>query len=153
MSSCNEKNIGVASEIIKAKILENGGSIDITLLNGKPCKVMSSSDGKTFTSDKLGKNKFDYIIFDYVTDFLMSCEQYTAPKGNSRGKKDKVGYGNCTCDTVTYEISTKYFEKSEGESVFYTTFVIAAIMDWAGIAYNRRKYMTLKPSFLYNIGD
>jgi hypothetical protein len=42
-----------------------------------------------------------------------------------------------------YAIATEYYGKEEGESSFDPLFVIAAILDWAGIARNERGYMEL----------
>lgn len=43
-----------------------------------------------------------------------------------------------TADTVVGTIAIKYSGKSIGESMYNPVFVLAAILDWAGIAHNRR---------------
>lgn len=145
-----DHNSCMASEIVRAKLYENGGTVEIRLLDGKSCKIVASKDGKTFTSDKLNNynNAFRYEVFDHVVDLLKKSKQYTAPKGNARGKEDKVGYGKCTADTITGTIAVNYYGKSIGESTFDPTFVISAILDWSGIAYNKRGYVTLTPQYI-----
>ena len=62
----------VPSEIMRRKLYENNGTITIPLLDGKLCKIIASSDGKTFTSDKLNNYKlsFDYSVFDCIVELL-----------------------------------------------------------------------------------
>lgn len=143
-------NSNMASEIVRAKLFENGGIAEIRLLDGKPCKIAASEDGKTFTSDKLNNYKItiEYSVFDCVIDLLKTCKQYTAPKGNAHGKEDKVGYGKCTDDTIVGTIAMKYFGKTQGESTLDPTFVISAILEWAGIAHNKRGFVTLSTEFI-----
>lgn len=140
----------VPSEIIRRKIFENGGSVVISLLDGKPCRIIASTDGKSFTSDKLNKYQlaFDYAVFDYIVDLLKSSKQYRAPKGNGHGKADKVGYGKCTEDTVVGTVAVNYFKKRHGESTYDPTFVLAAMLHWAGIGINQRGFMSLSPSYI-----
>jgi hypothetical protein len=139
-----------ASEIVRKKLLENGGTVTISLLDGKPCKVIASSDGKSFASDKLNDYKlvFEYSVFDYVVDLLKNSNQFRAPKGNGHGKEDKVGRGRCTEDTIVGTIAIKYFQKKHGESTYDPTFVIAAILDWAEIAINQRGFVSLNPKYI-----
>ena len=138
------------SEIIRRKIYERGGSILIPLLGGKLCRILASEDGKSFTSDKLNKHRlsFDYSVFDCIVDLLKSSTQHKAPKGNGHGKEDKVGYGKCTEDTIVGTVAINYFKKQYGESTYDPTFVLAAMLDWAGIANNQRGFLTLNPNYI-----
>lgn len=45
-------------------------------------------------------------------------------------------------------IAVKYFRKQYGESTYDPVFVLAAVLDWAGIATNQRGYLTLTPAYL-----
>ena len=138
------------SDIIKRKIYEAGGTVTISLLDGKPCHIAASNDGRTFTSDKLNHYsiKLDFEVFDCIVELLRNSKNYKAPKGNAHGKDDKVGYGKCTSDTVMGTIALKYFKKNIGESTLDPVFVLAAILDWAGIAKNLRGYIQLNPAYL-----
>lgn len=142
----------MASEIIKRKLYENGGVVTIPLLDGKMCKVWASSDGKTFTSDKLPSGYdhhtfYEYRVFDIIVKLMRDSPNGRARKGNAHGKEDKVGFGKCTADTVIGTIAIKYSGKSMGESTYDPVFVLAAILDWAGIAHNRRGYIELTAEY------
>jgi hypothetical protein len=64
-----------------------------------------------------------------------------APKG--LGRSDRVGYGKCGPETVMYQIATQYYDKEIGESTFDPLFVLAAMLEWAGIAENGWGYLRL----------
>lgn len=142
------------SEIVRRKLYENKGAITIPLLDGKLCKIVATSDGKGFTSDKLNNYKlvFDYSVFDCIVELLKASKQFRAPKGNGHGKEDKIGYGKCTEDTVTGTIAIKYFGKQKGESTYDPTFVLAAILEWAEIAVNQRGFVSLHPAYIAKLG-
>lgn len=135
-----------ASDIIRMKLLESGGTVTISLLDQKPCTIVVADGGRAFTSDKLNKHKlkFDFFVFDVIIDLLKDSPQHRARKGNAHGKEDKVGYGKCTLDTVMGVVAVHYFGKNKGESCFDPVFVLAAVMDWAGVATNMRGYIQLK---------
>ena len=138
------------AEIVRRKIYENGGSVVIKLLDGKPCRIVASADGRSFTSDKLNKYqiRYEYSVFNCIVDLLKNSRNYRAPKGNGHGKEDKVGYGKCTEDTIVGTIAIKYLRKEYGASTYDPVFVLAAMLDWAGIAMNQRGFMTLHPNYI-----
>ena len=73
-----------------------------------------------------------------------------ARKGMGRkgmGRNFRLGEGNCTIDTVVGAIGYYYAGKQPGDSVFDPVFVMAAILDWAGIAHNRRGYLELTANY------
>ncbi len=132
----------IASEIIKNMFMQGTGSIVVTTLRGKTHIVNLNGDGKTISSDTgLRTQQIDLSIFDIVVNFLRN-NGGMAPKGN--GRNSKVGYGKCTPDTICYCIATKYYGHKEGESTFDPVFIIAAILDMAGICENTRGYLRLK---------
>lgn len=135
------------SDIVKRLIYENGGIVTIPLFDGRPCKIIAENDGTHFSSDKLGQARYDYRCFNIIVEHLRTCPGFRAPKGTARNKADKVGYGKCTEGTVIYNFATKYAGKSIGTSTFDPIFVLAAVLDWAGIAENGRGYLALKPPF------
>ena len=142
----------LASDLVRKKLYEHHGVVQMNLLDGKPCYVYASSDGKSFTSDKLpGIKGYGYEIFDVIVDLLKSSPGHKAPKGNAHGREDKVGFGHCTEDTVVGAVAVHYLGKSAGESTYDPTFVLAAILDWAQIAHNRRGYIELNASYLAKI--
>ncbi|MBR4800379.1 MAG: DUF2089 domain-containing protein [Clostridia bacterium] len=137
-----DKTSNKPSDIIKTKLFYNNGVAIIPLQSGDMCKIYVSSDGKGFLSDKLGTQKIDFEVFDIVVDFLKE-QGGKAPKGMGRGK-EKVGEGKCGLDTVVGAVATRYYGKQVGEATFDPVFVLAAILEWAGIAKNGWGYIQLK---------
>jgi hypothetical protein len=130
-----------ASQIIKNKLKNEGGTTYVTLLNGGQALISIGRLGEYFISDKLPNQQMYWSIFDIVVDFLNTQPNKLAIKGNCRNSK--VGGEKCSKDTVIYEVATKYYGKKEGESSFDPLFVIAAILEWANIAINERGYIKL----------
>lgn len=142
----------LASDIVRNMLYTHNGSVQISLLDGKPCYVYASPDGVCFTSDKLpGIKGYRYEIFDVIVDLLRSSPNHKAPKGNAHGREDKVGFGHCTEDTVVGAVAKHYLGKAPGDSTYDPTFVLAAILDWAEIAHNRRGYIELTANYLEQI--
>lgn len=139
------------SDIVKRKLYEEGGKVAIKLLDGKDCIVAATEDGKSITSDKLNNYsiRYDYLVFDIIVDLLIS-KGGSAHKGNAYGKEDKVGYANgkCTEDTIVGYIAINYSKKEYGNSAYDPVFVLAAILDWAGIAKNCRGYVQLCEEYM-----
>lgn len=135
------------SDLVKRKIYENGGTVTIQLYNGDPCLIAAENDGRSFSSNKLGGVKYTYEAFDVIADCLRNAPGYRAPKGNARNKADKVGYGKCCEGTVIYYFAVHYAKKRLGESTFDPIFVLAAVMEWAGIIRNDRGYLELMPAY------
>lgn len=131
-----------ASEIIKAKLKEHGGHITVYTLTGRPCEVYAQTDGKTFASNKLPRD-FEYTLFDVIVDLLLE-HGGSALKGN--GRNYKFGYPGCEENTVVGAIAKSQGAKY-GESVLDPVFVLAAVLDWAGIAENGRGELRLKREY------
>ena len=129
-----------ASDIIKNKLFDNGGSVTINLPKGGSCYVAIAENGNAFVSDKLPGQTVSFGVFDIIVDFLKSVGG-KAPKG--LGRNDRVGYGKCGSETVMYKIATQYYGKKIGESTFDPLFVLAAVLEWAGIAENGWGYLQL----------
>ena len=133
-----------ASEIIKAKLLDNGGRVTVYTARGLPCEVWMNADGKSFTSDKLPiKPPYEYRVFDVIADLLIS-QGGSARKGN--GRNYKLGESNCDQTTVVGAVALDRGNKV-GDSVFDPVFVFAAILEWAGIVHNERGELLLTQSY------
>lgn len=129
-----------ASEIIKAKLMDNGGHVTVYTARGLPCEVWMNGDGCSFTSDKLPiKPPYEYRIFDVIVDLLVS-QGGRARKGN--GRSYKLGDSNCDRTTVVGAVAIDR-GNGTGDSVFDPVFVLAAILEWAGIAHNERGEIVL----------
>ena len=135
-----DRNSKKASDIIKNKLYDNNGMVDINLPKGGTCSVSIAESGDAFVSNKLPNQFVHFYVFDIIVDFLKS-NGGKAPKG--LGRSDRVGYGKCSEDTVMYQIATQYYNKEIGESTFDPLFVLAAMLEWASIAENGWGYLRL----------
>ena len=136
-----------ASSIIRNKLIESGGKATIYTLDGTPHEIFLSKDGKEFTCEALPNVSYEFKIFDYIVDLIIQ-EGGRASKGQARGKADKVGSPKCNEHTITGVIAIKYYGKHEGDSVFDPVFILAGILEWAGIAKNKRGYVEIISNYL-----
>ena len=135
-----------ASDIIKRKLMENNGKAVVYSAQGLPCEIWCNSDGVSFRSNKLPNNAiFRFEIFDVVVDLLVS-RGGRAKKGN--GRNNKLGDSGCDETTVVGAIGRHYFQAEQGSSVLDPVFVLAAVLEWAGIAENGRGELILTASYL-----
>jgi hypothetical protein len=133
------------SEIIKEKLLENRGSAIVYSMTGKSYEIRSCNDGCSFVCDQLPiKPPYTYDVFDVIVDLLVE-QGGRAEKG--AGRSAKLGEPRCEESTIVGAIAKKYAGKSEGESVFDPVFVMAAVLEWAGIAHNERGYVELTTKY------
>ena len=129
-----------ASDIIKCKLKQNSGRAIISTLEGKEYEIIALKDGDTFFCEALPIIPYSYQVFDIITDFLIS-QGGKAIKGNARNYK--VGEEKCDENTVVGTIGISYFNKVYGESTYDPVFILAAVLEWAGIANNKRGYLEL----------
>ena len=134
-------SVNKASEIILNKLIESGPVVTVYTLQGKPCKCTYSADKKYFICDKLHFNRFDFSIFD-LTVSAIEDHDGKIRKGNARNSK--LGEGKCTYDTLAGILGRDYFSKNTGESVYDPVFVLAAVLEWAGLCDNTRGYLSLR---------
>ena len=140
-----DSNSVKASEIIKAKLIENGGRVIVHTARGLPCEIIAHSDGKSFVSKKLPiKPPYEYKVFDIVVDVLLE-NGGRARKGS--GRNYKLGHPECNEKTVVGAIAYNYRGQKQGESVYDPVFVLAAVLEWAGIASNERGELVLTQSY------
>jgi len=135
-----------ASEIIKTKLKDNGGRAIVHSITGIPYEIKAEPDGESFSTEALPvKPNYTYKVFDDIVDLLRS-QGGKAKKG--MGRNAKLGEPGCEETTVVGAIAQKYYGKSAGDSTFDPVFVLAAILEWAGIAHNERGYMVLTADYL-----
>lgn len=141
-----DKNNTKASAIIKNKLYETGGRAKVRSQNGKEYEIYMDSDGRSFHCEALPVNvPYTYEIFDVIVDLLKN-NGGKAPKGN--GRNFRLGYGQCTEDTVVGAIGKNYFGKPKGSYVYDPVFVLAAVLEWADIAHNQRGYLQLTADYM-----
>ena len=134
-----------ASDIIKRKLMENNGRVIVYTVRGLPCEIRAASDGVSFLSNKLPINPpWRYEVFDVIVDLLIS-QGGRARKGN--GRNYKLGETECDETTVVGAIGYQYAHAESGKSVYDPVFVLAAVLEWAGIANNERGELVLTASY------
>lgn len=138
-----------ASDIVKCMLKKNNGKVVIHSLEGNEYELLALKDEKTFLFNVLPLLPFSYCIFDVVVDYLVSCGGKAA-KGN--GRNYKIGEEKCDENTIAGIIGTMYYKKSYGESMTDPVFLVAAVLDWSGIAHNKRGYLELTKEYKNLIG-
>lgn len=130
------------SEYLKDYYLANGKRIVVTTLRGKQHEICLSNDGEYFYSyTGLRQNNVLYLNwFDGIVDFIKQ-NGGKVKKGGCRNSK--VGQGNCTKGTLCFYVATECYGKCDGESSIDSIFIIAAILENAGICKNERGYIQL----------
>ena len=131
-----------ASEIIKAKLVESGGRAMVRTYTGELREIQAAANGKQFLCPQL--TPYDYTVFDAIVDLLMKSPGYRARKGNARNFK--LGEPGCEENTVAGAVLV-YMGKKPGESGLDPVFILAAVLEWAGIATNGRGYIALTEKY------
>lgn len=78
-------------------------------------------------------------------DVIVSLLQRLGGKAKKGSGRERVGHEKCSGDTVVGAIALEYLGKQEGDSVIDPVFVLAAVLDWAGIAANELGRIRLLP--------
>lgn len=134
-----------ASEIIKTKLKANGGCALIKSFSSKTYEIKAAEGGKSFICNGIPITPpYTYEVFDIIVDLLIK-EGGEAYKGT--GRNARIGQPKCDETTVVGAIGIKYHGKQYGESTYDPVFVLAAVLEWADIAYNKRGYLELAKSF------
>lgn len=135
-----DENSMKASDVIRRKLKECGGRTIVISYSGKEYEVWAEEDGKTFGCDALHGNSYSFEIFDIVVKFLKN-NGGCAKKGTGRAP---LGSEKCGLDTISGVILHEYFDVAPGGSGFDPSFVVAAILEWAGIVKNGRGWLELQ---------
>lgn len=130
-----------ASEIIKSKLMACGGRTMVRLQRGDLCEISISPDGK-FMCPKL--IPYDFEVFNAIVKLLLNSPGYRVKKGNARAAK--LGEPGCEENTAAGAVLL-YMGKKPGESGLDPVFVLAAVLEWAGIARNERGELVLTQSY------
>ena len=137
-----DRNSTKASEMIKAKLVEAGGRTMIRLYGGELREIAASPNGTEFLCPQL--TPYPYLVFDAIVALLLKSPGYRAKKGNARNYK--LGEPGCEESTVAGTVLT-FMGKKPGESGLDPVFILAAVLDWAGIATNGRGEISLTASY------
>ncbi len=131
-----------ASDIIKEKLNRLPNRVaHIEQINGSITNLYYITQD-TFWSDNLNRligDGYSFELFDILQKESYRFHNNSIPKGNARF--NKLGDVGCDMDTCTGILGYKFFNKSTGDSILDPIHVIAAILDWAGVAKNERGYI------------
>lgn len=132
-----------ASDVVKRKLKSCGGRAIVTSYSGKEYEVWAEADGKKFGSDALHGITHEYEIFDVVVDYLNTHKGW-AKKGTGRAP---LGSEKCGLDTVAGVILHDYFQVPVGGSGLDPSFLVVAVLEWAGIIRNCWGYVELTSDY------
>lgn len=135
-----DENSAAASEIIKRKLKEQGGRATVKLLTGTEYEIWVEPGGERFASNGLGSVTVEFSIFDVVENYLKR-HGGVARKGCAR---DRLGTKNCGLDTLAGAILQEHYGVPIGGTGFDPSFVVYAVMEWAGLVKNARGKLILK---------
>lgn len=136
-----------ASDIIRNKLYEHGGQATVRSKRRKIYIIKAVQDGASFYCKELPiEPPYRFQVFDIMVD-LMIEKGGKALKGN--GRNYRLGFGGCTEDTLVGAIGKRYAGKEKGDSVYDPVFVLAAVLEWAGIARNEHGFLELTPEYLH----
>lgn len=142
-----EHNDSLVVRLIKEKLNACGGKTTIELFQGEPCEIWYSGDGKGLASPKIPPaEQLVWESFDAAVEIVIR-NGGKAKKGNARSGA-KLGSEKLPVNSVEGYIASKVHGVKEGETAFGPGFVIASVLDWAGICKNERGYLSICPAFL-----
>lgn len=128
-----------AAEIIKNRLIENGGCATYYTYDGTEHQVYVIKNGLEFATDALpGNITYGFEIFNCVSDAI-KANGGKARKGVARGKR--VGDINFDEKTVAGYLAIHFFGKHYGETSVDPSFFLFGIMEWAKIITNNRGYV------------
>jgi hypothetical protein len=128
---------------IKEKLNQNNGKTTIKLISaGKEAEIWFEADGNGLGCDKIpvhGQLTWEVFVAAYNIAIAEDGELY---KGYARA--GKLGSEKLPINSLEGFIAHSVHGVEEGESAFSPGFIIAAILDWAGIFVNKRgAFLTL----------
>ena len=94
--------------------------------------------------EELAERTYRYEVFDVIVELLLA-NGGRARKGS--GRNFKLGDPDCGETTVVGAVAARYAKKEPGDSVYDPVFVLAAVLEWAGIATNERGEIVLTASY------
>lgn len=138
---------------IKEKLNSKGGYAEILLQRGGICDIYYSDKINGLASSKIPyKELLIFDVFDSVVEFVMK-NGGKAKKGSAQSKGVRLGDDNYHPDkTISGYVAKNVYGKLIGESGNEPGFVIYAILDWAGICFNKNGYVEMNEGFVQNIG-
>ena len=124
------------------KLVECGGRAMIPLYSGEMREIIAAPNGQEFLCPQL--IPYSYKVFDAIIDLLLRSPGFRAKKGNARNFK--LGEPGCEASTVAGSILL-FMGKKPGESGLDPVFILAAVLEWAGLVTNGRGEIALTESY------
>lgn len=132
---------------IKEKLNASNGRASIPLYSEELCEIGYDSSGKGLVSPKIPPaNQLIWEAFEAAVEVVIK-NGGKAMKGKARSGA-KLGSDDLPINSVEGYIAHKVHGAQIGETAFGPGFVIAAVLDWAGICNNERGYLTINPCFM-----
>lgn len=142
LQSINAVDSSVVKKI-KEKLNDNNGIAIIPLFRGDSCKIGYTPDGKGLVASKIPvANQLTWEVFDAAVEVVIN-NGGKAVKGKARSGA-RLGSDDLPLDSVEGYIAYKVHGAQIGETAFGPGFVVAAVLDWAGICNNERGYLTIR---------
>ena len=136
---------------IKDKLNASGGRALIPLYSGDLCEIGYDQNGKGLVSPKIPPaNQLIWEAFNAAVELVIQ-NGGKAMKGKARSGA-KLGSDDLPLNSIEGYIAHKVHGTQIGETAFGPGFVIAAVLDWAGICNNERGYLTINSSFMNEMG-
>lgn len=132
---------------IKEKLNKNGGRVNVPLYNGDLCEIGFDSNGKGLVSSKIPvPNQLTWEVFEAAVEVVIQNGGKVI-KGKARSGA-KLGSDDLPLDSLEGYIAHKVHGVEIGKTAFGPGFVVAAILDWAGVCNNERGFLTIKHDFM-----
>ncbi len=131
------------SEIIRNRIIEEGGKVTVYSYTNIPYEITMAANGKQITCPQLPNVPYDFKVFDDMVN-VMKKNGGKAKKGS--GHK-RLGDPGCEENTIAGAIIKDYYGKKLGETGLDPSFVLISVLEWAGIAKNQRGYVELTAEY------
>lgn len=141
----------VVTRLIKEKLNSAGGETNIPLLQGNPCDIKYVDSGTGLESSKAPSGAhMEWDVFIAAVGAVVAGGG-KVKKGNARS--GKLGSKMLPMDSLEGHVAIKMYGCKPGESAPGAGYVIAAVLDWAGICINTRGYLKINPWFLKECGN
>lgn len=132
---------------IKEKLNKSGGRASVPLYNGDLCEISFDSNGKGLVSPKIPvPNQLSWEVFEAAVEVVFRNGGKVI-KGKARSGA-KLGSEDLPLDSLEGYIAHKVHGVEVGKAAFGPGFVVAAILDWAGVCNNERGFLSIKPGFM-----
>jgi len=129
-----------ASELIRTKLEQNGGTATVQGYKGNLYKIWLTPDKEAVGCEKIPFD-FQLNIFDEIVGYMQS-HKGKIKKG--QGRNHRFGEPECDENTVVGIIAIHNQHPKIGDSVLDPQFAFSAILAWADIVYNKFGYLELK---------